>query len=65
MCSGTASLLRFPRVLIGENRTFQGAEDWMRQHGAELLVMDDPRCIALMERMQREKPDLWAEDIGD
>ncbi len=65
MCSGTASLLRFPRVLIGENRTFQGAEDWMRSHGAELLVMDDPRCIALMERMKREKPDLWAEDIGD
>ena len=65
MCSGTATLLRFPRVLIGENRTFQGAEDWMRSHGAEILVLDDPRCIALMERMKREKPDLWAEDIGD
>lgn len=65
MCSGTAILLRFPRILIGENRTFQGAEDWMRGHGAELRVLDDPRCIALMERMKREKPDLWAEDIGN
>ena len=51
--------------MIGENRTFLGAEDWMRANGAELVVVDDPRCVALMERMQREKPDLWAEDIGE
>jgi cytosine deaminase len=65
MCSGTAILFKIPRVVIGENRTFMGAEDWMRANGAELVVVDDPRCIALMERMQREKPDLWAEDIGE
>jgi len=64
MCSGTAILFRIPRVVIGENRTFMGAEDWMRQNGVELLVQDDARCVALMERLQREKPDLWAEDIG-
>ena len=65
MCSGTAILFKIPRVVIGENRTFMGAEDWMRANGAELVVVDDPRCVALMERMKREKPDLWAEDIGE
>jgi cytosine deaminase len=65
MCSGTAILFRIPVVVIGEHRTFMGAEDWMRSHGIELHVMDDPRCVALMERLQREKPDLWAEDIGE
>ena len=65
MCSGTAILFRIPRVVIGENRTFQGAEDWMRANKIELVVADDARCIELMERLQREKPDLWAEDIGE
>ncbi len=65
MCSGTSILFKIPRVVIGENRTFMGAEEWMRKEGIELLVVDDARCIALMERLQREKPDLWAEDIGE
>ncbi|MSR44916.1 MAG: nucleoside deaminase [Phycisphaerales bacterium] len=65
MCSGTAILFKIPRVIIGENKTFLGAEEWMRASGVQLLVLDDPRCIALMERMKREKPDLWAEDIGE
>jgi cytosine deaminase len=65
MCSGTAILFKIPRVIIGENRTYLGAEDWMRLQGIQLQVVDDPRCIALMERLQREKPDLWAEDIGE
>jgi len=65
MCAGTAILFKVPRVIIGENRTFQGAETWMRQSGIELQVVDDPRCIELMKRMKREKPDLWAEDIGE
>ena len=65
MCSGTAILFRIPKVIVGENRTFLGAEDWMTQNGIEIVVVDDPRCVALMERMQREKPDLWAEDIGE
>ena len=65
MCSGTAILFKIPRVVIGEHRTFMGAEDWMRKQGIELHVVDDARCIALMERLQREKPDLWAEDIGE
>jgi cytosine deaminase len=65
MCSGTAILFKVPRVVIGEHRTFMGAEGWMRANGIELTVVDDQRCIALMERLQREKPDLWAEDIGE
>lgn len=65
MCSGTAILFKIPRVVIGENYTFLGAEDWMRSSGIELIVLNDPRCIALMERMKREKPELWAEDIGE
>jgi len=65
MCSGTAILFKIPRVIIGEHRTFLGAEEWMRRQGIQLQVVDDSRCIALMERLQREKPDLWAEDIGE
>jgi len=65
MCSGTAILFKIPRVIIGENRTFLGAEAWMKASGIAITVLDDPRCIALMERMKREKPDLWAEDIGE
>ncbi|MCP4838885.1 MAG: nucleoside deaminase [Planctomycetes bacterium] len=65
MCSGTAMLFKIPRVVIGENRSFVGAETWMRDNGIDLCVLDDPRCVALMDRLVREKPDLWAEDIGE
>lgn len=64
MCSGTAVLYRIARVLVGENRTFQGAEDWMRSNGIEVVVLDDPASMQLMDRLRREKPDLWAEDVG-
>lgn len=65
MCSGTAILLKIPRVIVGENRTFMGCEDWMKSQGVEVLVLQDQSCIALMERMKRQKPELWAEDIGE
>jgi cytosine deaminase len=65
MCSGAAILFKIPEVVVGENRTFLGAEAWMRASGVEVTVLDDPRCVALMERLQRERPDLWAEDIGE
>jgi cytosine deaminase len=64
MCAGTAVLFQIPTVVIGENRTFQGAEEWMRENGITLHVLDDERAVSLMTRLQREKPDLWAEDIG-
>ena len=64
MCSGAAVLYRIPRIVIGEHRTFLGAEEWMQANGAELLVVDDPRCVELMRRMKRLRRDLWNEDIG-
>jgi cytosine deaminase len=64
MCAGTAVLLQVRRVLIGERRSYQGAEDWLRQAGIEVVCLDDPASLALMDRMQRERPDLWREDIG-
>jgi len=64
MCSGTALLLRIPRIVIGENKNFMGEEDLLRQRGVELSVLDHPGCIELMARFQREKPDVWNEDIG-
>ena len=65
MCSGLAILFKIPKVVIGENRTFLGAEEWMKQNGISLQVLNDNTCIELMERMQKERPELWAEDIGE
>ncbi len=64
MCSGTAVLFKIPRVIIGENVTFQGAEAWMAEQGIALTVLNDPRCIELMAQMKATRPQLWAEDIG-
>ena len=64
MCTGTVLLYRIPRVVIGENRNFLGAEDLFRQHGVELVVMDDAECIAMMREFIQAHPDLWNEDIG-
>jgi cytosine deaminase len=64
MCSGTILLYRIPRVIVGENQTFLGDEDLLRSRGVQLEVRQDPRCIELMRRFIREKPELWNEDIG-
>jgi creatinine deaminase len=65
MCAGTALLYEIPRIVIGENRSFQASEDLLRSHGVHLDVVDDPECLALMERMIAERPALWNEDIGE
>jgi cytosine deaminase len=65
MCSGTALLYRIPRIVIGENRTFRGPEDYLRSRGVLLDVLDDLECIRLMEEFIRNKPALWDEDIGE
>jgi len=65
MCSGTIVQFGIPRVVIGENKTFGGNEDFLRQHGVEVVIADDADCIALMERFIQEKPELWAEDIAE
>jgi cytosine deaminase len=65
MCSGAALLYGIPRVVIGENRTFRGPEDHVRSRGVEIVVVDDPECIALMAKFVATEPQLWNEDIGE
>jgi cytosine/creatinine deaminase len=64
MCTGTSLLYRLPRVIVGENENFLGAEDLFAARGVEVVVLQDPACIELMARFIKEKPDLWNEDIG-
>src|SRR5215475_914300 len=59
MCSGAIVLYKIPRVVVGENKTFLGAEDYMRANGIRVDVVEDEECIALMERFIRAKPELW------
>ena len=64
MCTGTALLYRIPRVVVGENRNFLGAETLFRQQGVELVVLDDAECVQMMADFIRNHADLWNEDIG-
>jgi len=64
MCSGAIVLYKIPRLVIGENRTFFGAEDYLRANGVELEVADDAECIRLMTEFVAAAPELWNEDIG-
>ncbi|MDE2489924.1 MAG: nucleoside deaminase [Elusimicrobia bacterium] len=64
MCTGTALLYRIPRVVVGENRNFMGAEDLFAARDVKVRVLQDPDCVALMRKFVAEKPDLWNEDIG-
>ncbi len=64
MCSGTALLYKIPKIVIGENATFQGPEDYVRSRGVELVILNDPSCIQLMRDFIRDHPTLWNEDIG-
>jgi creatinine deaminase len=65
MCSGAILLYKIPRVMIGENRTFRGPEDYLRVRGVEVTVWDDRTCVAMMQRFIEEHPALWHEDIGE
>lgn len=65
MCSGAVLLYGIPRVVVGENRTFTGAEDLLRSRGVEVVVADSPECVEMMEAFIREHPALWNEDIGE
>lgn len=64
MCSGAALLYGIPRVVIGENRTFRGPEDYVRSRGVELTIVDDAECVRLMREFIAARPELWNEDIG-
>jgi len=64
MCSGAILLYRIPHVVVGENVTFLGAEDYLRQNGVKVDVVEDQECIELMRAFIAAKPELWDEDIG-
>src|SRR5947208_6860891 len=64
MCSGAIVLYKIPRVVVGENQTFLGVEDYLRAQGIDLEVRQDPDCVDLMRRFIAQSPELWNEDIG-
>jgi cytosine/creatinine deaminase len=64
MCSGAIVLYKIPHVVVGENRTFVGAEDYMRSNGIQVDVVQDDECIELMAAFIKARPELWNEDIG-
>jgi cytosine deaminase len=65
MCSGTALLYKIPKIVIGENQTFQGPEDYVRSRGVELVILNNEICIQLMRDFIAARPELWNEDIGE
>lgn len=64
MCTGAILLYGIPRVVVGENRTFYGGEDYLRSRGVEVVVLDDDECVAMMTEFIAAEPTLWNEDIG-
>ena len=64
MCSGATLLYGIPRLVVGENRTFRGPEDYVRSRGVEIEVVDDAECVRLMREFIAARPELWNEDIG-
>lgn len=64
MCSGAILLYGIPKVVVGENRTFMGDEELLRSRGVTVEVLQEQRCISLMERFIADRPELWNEDIG-
>ena len=65
MCSGAVLLYKIPKVIIGENKTFQGPEEYVKSRGVEMQNLNDPKCIKLMEDFIIKNPRLWNEDIGE
>ena len=65
MCSGAVLLYKIPRVVVGENRSFQGPEDYLRSRGVELSIVDDQTCVQLMRDFMAQNAELWNEDIGE
>ena len=64
MCTGAILLFQIPRVVVGEASTFEGDLDFLRSRGVEIVLLDDPGCIAAMEEFQVRYPAVWSEDIG-
>ena len=64
-CTGTVLQFKIPKVVIGESVNFAGNKGLLTDHGVEVIDLNDARCIALMEKFIREKPELWNEDIAE
>ena len=64
MCTGAILLFQIPRVVVGEARTFAGDLDFLRGRGVDIVLLDDPACVAAMEEFQARYPEVWSEDIG-
>lgn len=64
MCSGAALLYKIPRIIVGENVTFQGPEGYVKSQGVDVQILNDPTCIQLMKDFIQARPELWNEDIG-
>jgi cytosine deaminase len=64
MCSGAILLYGIPTLIVGENQTFLGEEDWLRSRGVSVSVLQDQTCVRLMRDFIRDHPELWNEDIG-
>ncbi|PLY11089.1 MAG: tRNA-specific adenosine deaminase [Arcobacter sp.] len=64
MCSGAVLLYGIPKVVIGENKTFKGPEEYVKSRGVKVEVIDNQECINLMETFIKNNPELWNEDIG-
>ncbi|MEU7485421.1 nucleoside deaminase [Streptomyces sp. NPDC042319] len=64
-CSGLVRQFGISRVVVGEAETFHGGHDWLAEHGVEIVVLDDPECVAMMRDFIAERPELWHEDIGE
>src|SRR5437588_7915650 len=64
MCTGTSLLFKIPRIIIGENQNFKGAEELFAANRVECSVLQDPQCIEMMRTFIKTHPDLWNEDIG-
>lgn len=64
-CSGLVRQFGISRVVIGEAETFVGGHDWLAEHGVEVVLLNDPECIAMMQQFETEHPEVWLEDIGE
>ncbi|MGV9918953.1 nucleoside deaminase [Streptomyces cellulosae] len=64
-CSGLVRQFGISRVVVGEAVTFHGGHDWLAEHGVEVMVFDDPECVAMMREFIARNPELWGEDIGE
>ncbi len=64
MCTGAILLFQIPRVVVGEARTFAGDLDFLRDRGVQVVLLDDPACVAVMTEFQARYPEVWSEDIG-